>query len=81
MGLNELQARAKLIDPQLTAAGWNLGDRTQVRLEVPVAGYDPEPWNGYTDYCLYDASGHVLSVIEAKRTARNPREGEAQLRF
>lgn len=43
-------------------------------------GYDAEPWNGVTDYCLYDANGEVLAVIEAKRTCRNPREGEEQLR-
>jgi hypothetical protein len=30
------------IDPQLRAADWKLNDRTQVRLEVPVDGYDAE---------------------------------------
>jgi type I site-specific restriction endonuclease len=48
--LNEAQTRALQIDPQLRAAGWKLSDRTQVRLEVPVDGYDAEPWNGVTDY-------------------------------
>jgi type I restriction enzyme, R subunit len=38
------------------------------------------PWNGFTDYCLYHPDGSVLAVIEAKRTARNAREGEEQLR-
>jgi type I restriction enzyme, R subunit len=47
---------------------------------VPVQGYDPTPWNGYTDFCLYHPDGTVLAVIEAKRTARNAREGEEQLR-
>jgi len=81
MDLNEAQTRAALINPQLEAASWNLSDRTQVQLEVPVQGYDPTPWNGYTDFCLYDGSGCVLAVVEAKRTARNPREGEEQLRY
>jgi type I restriction enzyme R subunit len=80
MGLNEAQTRASRINPQLEAAGWDLADRTRVRLEVPVEGYDPTPWNGFTDFCLYDASGQVIAVVEAKRTARNPREGEEQLR-
>jgi type I restriction enzyme, R subunit len=80
MDLNEAQTRAALINPQLAAAGWKLSDRTQVRFEVPVKGYDPTPWNGYTDFCLYDSSGGVQAVVEAKRTARNPREGEEQLR-
>jgi hypothetical protein len=77
---NEAQTRALQIDPQLRAAGWKLNDRTQVRLEVPVDGYDAEPWNGVTDYCLYDPSGNVLAVVEAKRCSRNAREADEQLR-
>lgn len=78
--LNEAKTRAILINPQLERAGWNLSDHSQVQFEVPVQGYDPTPWNGFTDFCLYDADGSVLAVIEAKRTARNAREGEEQLR-
>ena len=78
--LNEAQTRAQHIDPQLRKADWKLNDRTQVRLEVPVDGYDAEPWNGVTDYCLYDASGNVLAVVEAKRASRSPREADEQLR-
>ena len=78
--LSESQTRALLINPQLAAAEWRLSDRTQVRFEIPVPGYDPEPWQGITDYCLYLPSGVVLAVVEAKRTSRNPRAGEEQLR-
>jgi type I restriction enzyme, R subunit len=78
--LNEALTRAHHIDPQLRVADWKLNDRTQVRLEVPVDGYDAEPWNGVTDYCLYDASGNVLAVVEAKRCSRNAREADEQLR-
>src|ERR1700680_2011564 len=78
--LNEAKTRALLINPQLERAGWNLSDHSQVRLEVPVQGYDPTPWNGFTDFCLYDVDGSVLAVIEAKKTARNARDGEEQLR-
>jgi type I restriction enzyme, R subunit len=77
---NEAQTRVLHIDPQLRAADWKLNDRTQVRLEVPVDGYDAEPWNGVTDYSLYDASGNVLAVVEAKRCSRNAREADEQLR-
>ena len=80
MTLNEAKTRVLHIDPQLRAADWKLNDRTQVRLEVPVDGYDAEPWNGVTDYCLYDASGNVLTVVEAKRATRSPREADEQLR-
>jgi len=78
--LNEAKTRASLINPQLAKARWNLSDRSQIQFEVPVQGYDPTPWNGFTDFCLYHPDGTVLAVIEAKRTARNAREGEEQLR-
>jgi hypothetical protein len=81
MAANEAQTRALQIDPQLRTADWKLNNRTQVRLEVPVDGYDAEPWNGVTDYCLYDASGNVLAVVEAKRCSRNAREADEQLRY
>lgn len=81
MELNEAQTREMQIDPQLRAADWRLNDRSQVRFEVPVDGYDAEPWNGVTDYCLYDASGNVLAVVEAKRCSRNAREADEQLRY
>src|SRR6266480_718296 len=81
MELTESQTRALLINPLLVNAEWKLSDRTQVGFEIPVDGYDAEPWNGITDYCLYRPSGPILSVVEAKRTSRNPRDGEEQLRL
>jgi type I restriction enzyme R subunit len=80
MGPTESKTRSTLIDPALRAAAWRLDDRSQVRLEIPVDGYDAEPWNGVTDYCLYHANGAVLAVVEAKRCSRNPREADEQLR-
>jgi type I restriction enzyme R subunit len=81
MRTSEAATRAKLIDPLLTEADWNLNDRTQVDFEIPVDGYDKEPWNGITDYCLFHPSGEVLAVVEAKKTSRDPREGQEQLRI
>ncbi len=52
-----------------------------VKREVPVAGYDAEPWDGVTDYCLYDSRNNVLAVVEAKKASRNPREADEQLRY
>ena len=54
MTISESKTRSTLIDPQLHAAGWRLADRSVVRFEIPVDGYNAEPWNGITDYCLYD---------------------------
>ncbi len=78
--ISESETRALLIDPQLEKVGWKLGDRTQVVREIPVDGYNAEPWNGVTDYCLYNTDGTVLAVVEAKRCSRNPREADEQLR-
>ena len=50
--ITEAETRKEIIDPQLEKAGWFLRDHTKVRIEIPVDGYDAEPWNGVTDYCL-----------------------------
>jgi hypothetical protein len=42
-----------LIAPQFNKTNWSLSDRTSVRLEIPVSGYDANPYNGVTDCCLY----------------------------
>src|SRR6266851_3432389 len=80
MDVNEATTRALLINPQLRKAGWPLDDRSRVGFEIPVDGYDAEPWNGITDYCLWDAAGNVLAVVEAKRCSRSPRDADEQLR-
>ncbi|MFO0967417.1 MAG: DEAD/DEAH box helicase family protein [Gemmataceae bacterium] len=78
--MNEALTRIRLIDPSLRKADWRLDDKTQVRFEIPVDGYDAEPWNGVTDYCLYEPGGQVLAVVEAKRTSRHARDADEQLR-
>ncbi len=68
-----------MIDPQLEHAGWYLRDYSKVKIEVPVDGYDKEPWNGVSDYCLYRENGEILAVVEAKKTAVDVKLAEAQL--
>ncbi|MBK6645341.1 MAG: DEAD/DEAH box helicase family protein [Anaerolineales bacterium] len=70
-----------MIDPQLERAGWYLHDHSKVKTEIPVDGYDAEPWNGVSDYCLYRENGEVLAVVEAKRTSTDVRLAEAQLTY
>jgi type I restriction enzyme R subunit len=77
--LSEAETRYSIIDPQLAKAGWNVADRRQVGIEIPVEGYDSKPVQGFTDYCLYRSNGEVLAVVEAKRTRRDPREGKEQV--
>ena len=90
MALTEHETRGQLIDRQLEQAGWRMDDHTQIRREIPADSAAvhgaPPPYGsgksaGITDLCLYDEDGCVLAVIECKRTSRNAREGEEQLRL
>src|SRR5689334_7638184 len=80
MSRNEANTRREFIDRELTAAGWDLDDPSRVGLEIPVDGVDAEPWNGITDYCLYQSNGEVIAVVEAKRTSRHPRVADEQVK-
>jgi len=55
--------RKEMIDPQLEIAGWYLRDHSKVKIEIPVDGYDAEPFNGVTDYCLYRENGEVFGFF------------------
>src|SRR3990172_7737838 len=79
--ISEERTRKELIDPQLEKAGWYLCDHAKVKIEIPVDGYDAEPWNGVSDYCLYRENGEVLAVAEAKKTVVDVRLAEAQLTY
>ncbi len=79
--ISEAETRKDLIDPALEKAGWYLHDRNRVGLEIPVDGYDKEPWNGVTDYCLYRPNGEVIAVVEAKRTTHDPRLAQQQAEY
>lgn len=57
-------AQKEMIDPQLEQAGWYLADHSKIKTEIPVDGYDAEPWNGVSDYTLYRENGEVL--VETK---------------
>lgn len=76
--ISEAKTRKELIDPLLEIAGWHLRDKSRVGLEIPVDGYDTEPWNGVTDYCLYRPNGEVIAIVEAKRTSHDPRLAQQQ---
>ena len=77
--ISEEATRKEMIDPQLEQAGWFLADHSKVKTEIPVDGYDKEPWNGISDHTLYRENGEVLAVVEAKKTVVDVRLAEAQL--
>jgi type I site-specific restriction endonuclease len=62
--ISEEETRKELIDPQLEKAGWVLRDHSKVKIEIPVDGYDAEPWNGVTDYILLYIKQHGRSLAE-----------------
>lgn len=75
---NEAQTRDAYIDLLLAEAGWT--DKTIGR-EVEIAGMPNTQGVGYADYVVWGDDGKPLAVIEAKRTKRNPREGQQQAKL
>lgn len=41
---NEAKTRKELIDPALLKSGWDVNNREQVGIEIPVDGFDPAAW-------------------------------------
>lgn len=88
--INEQTTRQALIDTQLKAAGWDVNNPAQVRREL----YLPQPGekvsedapsyltsrnkDNFADYVCFKRDGKPIAVIEAKRTSRDPLEGERQ---
>ncbi len=87
--LTENQTRKRIIDGLLEKAGWHLNDRAEVieefeiigtgasrsRIRQGKPGLDP---SGFSDYLLLDRAGDPLTVIEAKKTSRDPIAGKQQ---
>ena len=63
-GWNEAQTRASLIDPILTALGWDTTDPLSVRHEFTAQG-------GRADYALLKSEKELAAIVEAK-TLGNP---------
>ncbi|MGE3333794.1 MAG: DEAD/DEAH box helicase family protein [Rhodospirillaceae bacterium] len=73
---NEAETRDAFIDLLLAEAGWRL-DQPRDR-EYPVKGMPNNTGEGFADYVLWGDDGKPLAVIEAKRTKRDPHEGQRQ---
>ena len=70
IGRNEFWTRVALIDPMLSALGWDPRDPASVEIELKVH-------DGWADYALLGANGQRLLFIEAKR-AGDPRPATLQ---
>jgi type I restriction enzyme, R subunit len=73
---SEAATRDAFIDLLLKEAGWPL-DKPQDR-EFQVAGMPNNKGEGFVDYVLWGDDGKPLGLVEAKRTKRDPLEGERQ---
>ena len=74
--LSEYQTRKIYIDAMLTDAGWVEG-RDWVN-EYAIPGMPNQAELGYADYALLGDDGHVLALIEAKRTCADVARGRQQ---
>jgi Type I site-specific restriction-modification system, R (restriction) subunit and related helicases len=77
--ISEFLTRKKYIDVDLKLLGWVFDD--DVREEVPLIGMPNPEGKGYADYVLYGKDGLPLAVIEAKRTAKDPKIGTQQAKL
>jgi len=84
LNFNEETTRRRLIDQALVEAGWDVGpngaNTEQVKQEVRLSGLPTESGEGRADYVLYGDDGKPLAVIEAKRTAKDVKQGAEQAR-
>ena len=76
---SEAETRTTYIDLLLGEAGWPLSDAKDREYEVtglPTAG-----GVGFVDYVLWGANGLPLAIVEAKRTSKNPHQGQQQAKL
>ncbi len=75
----EAETRDAYIDVLLREAGWPLANAED--REYPIDGMPNAQGVGYADYVLWGDDGKPLAVIEAKRTKRDPHEGQQQAKL
>ncbi|MDI9406109.1 MAG: DEAD/DEAH box helicase family protein [Chitinophagaceae bacterium] len=74
--ISEFDTRRATIDHYLEEAGWVHGQ--SCTHEHEVQGMPNATGTGYVDYVLWGDDGKPLGLVEAKRTSRDPRDGERQ---
>ena len=77
--ISEFETRKRYIDVELKLSGWNIGK--DVGEEIKVIGMPSSEGIGYVDYVLYGDNGKPLAVVEAKRTSKDPKEGQQQAKL
>jgi type I restriction enzyme R subunit len=74
--LSEFDTRSTYIDHYLEEAGWVHGQNCPHEHEVQ--GMPNATGQGFVDYVLWGDDGKPLGLVEAKRSSRNPMEGQRQ---
>ena len=74
--LSEFETRRAYIDHYLEEAGWVHGQ--SCTHEHEVQGMPNATGQGFVDYVLWGNDGKPLALVEAKRTSRDPMEGQRQ---
>ena len=74
--LSEFETRRAYIDQYLEEAGWVHGQ--SCTHEHEVQGMPNTTGTGYVDYVLWGDDGKPLGLVEAKRSSRDPMEGQRQ---
>ncbi|MFJ2080310.1 DEAD/DEAH box helicase family protein [Streptomyces anulatus] len=77
---DEQATRDAFIDLLLKEAGWTVG-ATNCTSEHAITGMQTASGNGRADYVLWSDDGKPLAVVEAKRTRRDPRDGQQQAKL
>jgi type I restriction enzyme R subunit len=77
---SEAETRDYFIDLLLREAGW-VFDKPGHDTEYPVTGMLNKEGTGFVDYVLWSDDGKPLGLMEAKRTRRDPREGQQQAKL
>ena len=87
MTKTEAQTRSELVDNQLTRAGWDVKDRTQVIEEFDILTPLPAgiaqsrtiyQGHQFSDYALLGRSRNPLAVVEVKKTSKDAALGREQ---
>lgn len=82
---NEAETRARIIDMDLRAAGWNVSldesSTEEVRKEFVVPHQPTHSGMGRIDYVLFNDDETPLAAIEAKRTRESVEKGREQAKI
>jgi len=81
LNFDEETTRRRLIESQLTIAGWDIADTEEITQEEQIKYQQTDNKIVYADYVLWDDNGKPLAVIEAKKTSKDSNDGRTQAHF